>query len=359
MGWFILQGNDPSCSETSTVSCDDLELPTGYTELTPDDLAGLAPVGQSNEYVLRFEQKRQFYRKLKENPALTSWNTDVGNFYSTSQSNIVGAIHEVDEAWRNLSKASATVSTSYEALLGQLDDLNEAVADVYATYPGASPAEQAEMLEDLREWTTQMLEIEADIRDLSEQELDERSERLDALLTLNNALSDAETWETEEKSINNLFFRYLGGLIDTFTSTQRDQIGTLAEECPQFYGAGVYKARFLREQIEGFSRHYFENHCVGEEERLALSQEDAEGQAFVVLPNPASDRVSVRLPQNYPHVASIEVRSLDGLALSTQKCRVGGREQTIDVSAIQPGVYWLTLRSENAVLLSAKLVIIR
>lgn len=356
MGWFFLFGTDPSCSETSVVTCDDLNLPTGFTELTSEDLVGLTAANYENEEALRFEQKRQLYRKLEENPALINWSTDVTNFYNASQSNSVGATYEVDEAWRNLFTASSTVGASYATLLGQLDDLNEEVADIYAAYPGATSTEQAAMLEDLRDLTTQMLEIEEDVADLSEQEQDDYDERLDDLLVLNNALSVNGLWETAEKGINDLFFRYCGGLIDTFTSTQQDQIVTLADECPQFYGAGVYKARFLREQIEGVSRHYFENHCVGEER--SDKQQIAE-QDFDILPNPASDKVLVRLPKNFSQGASISVQSLDGRAVLIRDCAAGVREQTLDLTNTQPGVYWLTLHAENAASLSTKLVIIR
>lgn len=356
MGWFILQGTDPSCFETSTVSCDDLNLPTSFTELTPGDLAGLTPVNYSNEYALRFEQKRQLYRKLKENPALVSWNTDVTNFYNASQSNSVGAMYEVDEAWRNLFTASSSVSASYETLMSQWDDLNEDVADIYAAYPNATPAEQAAMLEDLRDLTTQMLEIEEDISDLSDQEQGDYDERLNDLLTLNNALNTSEIWETEEKNINDLFFRYCTGLIETFTPSQQNQIVALAEECPQFYGAGVYKARFLREQTEGFSRHYFENHCVGEERSDKIQGGE---QSFDILPNPASDRVLVRLPKDFLQGSSITVQNLEGRSVLVRNCPAGSREQILDLFDAQPGIYWLTVKAENATPLTAKLVIIR
>jgi hypothetical protein len=320
------------------------------------ELDALTPPNYDNEEALRFEQKRQLYRKLKENPALVSWSTDVTNFYNASQGNSVGAMYEVDEAWRNLFRASATLSASYETLMGQWDDLNEEVADIYAAYPNATPAEQAAMLEELRDLTTQMLEIEADISGLSEHEQGEYDERMDDLLALNNALSVTDAWETEEKNINDLFFRYCGGLVETFTSAQQSQITALSDECPQFYGAGVYKARFLREQIEGVSRHYFENHCVGEER--SDKQQIAE-QDFAILPNPASDKVLVRLPKNFSQGASIAVQSLDGRTVFTRDCPAGAREQTLDLRDTQPGVYWLTLRAENTAALSAKLVIIR
>jgi hypothetical protein len=351
-----LLGTDPSCAETSTVSCDDLNLPTSFSVLDIRELDALTPPNYDNEEALRFEQKRQLYRKLKENPALVSWSTEVTNFYNASQSNSVGAMYEVDESWRTLFTASASLSESYETLMGQWDDLNEEVADIYAAYPTATPAEQAAMLEDLRDLTTQMLEIEADISALSEQEQDECDERLDDLLALNSALSVTELWETEEKSINDLFFRYCGGLIETFTSAQQSQIAALSDECPQYYGAGVYKARFLREQIEGYSRHYFENHCVGEER--SDKQQIAE-QDFDILPNPTSDKVLVRLPKNFSLGASITVQSLDGRTVLTRDCLAGAREQMLNLTNARPGVYWLTLCAENTAPLTAKLVILR
>lgn len=357
IGWFFLFGTDPSCAETSTITCDDLDLPTGFTELTPDDLAGLSAANYDNEDVLRFEQKRQLYRKLKENPGLVSWNTDVTTFYNASANNFVGAIYGVDDAWRNLFAASASLSASYESLTADLESLEEQVSDIYSAFPGSSSTEQASMLDALHDLTNEIREINEDMATLVEQENDDYGERLADLLALNDALDAVEIWETEEKEMNDLFFRYCGGLIDSFSTAQQSQIAALAEKCPQYYGAGVYKARFLREQTEGASRHYVENHCIGAE-RSDNRQRDLTA-SFAVLPNPASDQVLVRLPEEFSHGSTITMHSLDGRTVFSLHCQEGTLEQILNVQNTQPGVYWLSLSAENTVPLSTKIIIIR
>ncbi len=355
LGWFNLQGNDPSCSKTNTVTCDTLDLPTGFTEINSEDLAGLAPPGYDNEEALRFGQKRQLYRKLKENPALATWNAAVNDFYSASATNSVGAMYAVDEGWRNLYTASAGVSAAYESLSEDLEDVYEAIAGIYEDYPGATSAQQATMLADMRDLTTQILEIEADLRDLTEQEREDYDQRLDDLLALNGAMTTGETWETAEKDVNDLLFRYCTGLIQTFTSGQQSQIVALARECPQFYGAGVYKARYLREQIDTVAYHYFENHCVGAERSNKLQSV----QQVSVVPNPAADRVMVNLSGVDGQSGKITLQSLDGRAVLAHEIATGSSAQTLDVSNLLPGIYWLTVSTENTSPVTTRLVIIR
>lgn len=358
-GWFFLFGTDPSCAEASTITCDDLELPTEYTELTPDDLAALAAANYDNEDALRFVQKRQLYRKLKENPSLTSWDSTVTSFYNASQNNIIGDMYEVDEAWRILFGAAAATNASYTALINDLDDLNEQVADIYANYPGATVSEQEAMLDDLNDAQDQILALEEEIKMLAEDESDEFGQRLDDLLALNAALSTTEVWEEAEKDINDLLFRYSGKLIDSFSSAQQNQIIALAEECPQYYGAGVYKARFLREQFEGTSRRYVESNCMGEERSDASVPKIEGSSSIAVQPNPASERVLVTLPVGFPDGGMIEIRNLQGTVIASHRFTEGIFGQTLDVSRIPSGIFWLTVKSEGWETLFAKLAITR
>ena len=356
-GWFILQGTDPSCSATTILPCDTLNLPASFTGITWEDYIGLSSVNAGNEYALRFEQKRQLYRKLKENPTLATWDSTISSFYNTSSNNIIGGLYEVDEAWRNLYTASASLRQSYEPLAEQLSDLNEEVTDILAEYPNASSGEQADMLAQLNDLADEIDEVQADLNDLSGQTQSEYDDRLDDLLTLNDNLNATEDWEVAEKDINDLFFRYCGGLIQTFTTQEQGRIETLAEACPQYYGAGVYKARYLQQEIAGTERNYFENQCVPEERNdNRVRNEDS----FSILPNPAFDRVLVRLPGQFSQIGgSIALRSIDGRALFTRECPAGIREYTLDLAKIQPGVYWLYANAGYPEPFTAKVVIIR
>ena len=73
-----------------------------------------------------------------------------------STTNSVGAMYAVDEAWRSLYAASAGVSAAYESLSEDLEDVYEAIAGIYEDYPGATSAQQATMLADMRDLTTAM-----------------------------------------------------------------------------------------------------------------------------------------------------------------------------------------------------------
>ncbi|MBV6443637.1 MAG: hypothetical protein EPGJADBJ_05420 [Saprospiraceae bacterium] len=350
--WFFLFGTDPSCTESS-FSCPDITPKGGITELTTSDLAALSAVGEENEYVLRFQQKRQLYRKLVENPSLVNWNQSVNNFYTAAQSNTVGAFDALDEAFHRLYSLSPSLEQTYNPLARQLDSLGAELDAIHAQYPLSTPEVQETLLEQAHELADQIVDLQNQVNALLPSVENEMQTRLTQLLIQNSDIEATEVWEINEKNINALYFRHHGGLIDTFTGEQKNFIRTLALSCPQYEGVGVYKARRLYELFAETTPVYHEHHCKPSEER---SQTALTVGQLMVMPNPADEQILVQFGQLLPVGSKLVFSDVTGKAIFNRE--VGGMSEiSLDVSGLHSGIYLIAIRPSGLVPLSIKAVI--
>lgn len=351
--WFFLTGTDPSCTQTS-FNCPDITPPEEFADLTDADLAALDSVLAENEYVLRFQQKRQLYRKLKENPDLADWNQQVAGFYAAAQGDIVGAFDSLDQAFEQLNNLSPSLESSYNTLAHQIDSLSSVLYTLHAQYPTATPGQQQTLMEQERDLDEVIGGLQDDLNDLLPSMESELETRVTQLLAQNDALNATEDWEINEKNINDLYFRHYAGLIDTFTASEKSDIETLALACPQYEGVGVYKARRLYELFADTVPAYDEHHCQAAEERTR--QQRAVAGAFTVTPNPADGRMTVQFGKVLPEGSRLVVSDMTG-GIVIVKHVDGISETTLDAADIPPGIYLISVHAGEIVLKTAKAVI--
>lgn len=359
-GWFFFGGNDPSCTGQSYPCVATLPQDTIVTELTDDDLVALSEPEYDNEYVLRFEQQRLLYRKLKEFPGLIEWNEDVSDFYYHADTSAVGAFDAIDEGFRSLFGLSAGLSQQFDELLTNVDSLSALVDLIYAQYPVASPSQQVELREDLQKLTDQMVAYLYELDTLTAQGHIEIQDNLTQLLEENNALNVEETWEYNERDINVLFFKFYGGMTDSFTNSEKEDIVALANTCPQFEGAGVYKARLLRSTFTDSTYFgYYENHCVPNEFKISQNQSIYPPEnAFSVYPNPASDIINIQIYETVARKNKIVITDVAGHVIRSANID-SPTAVKLDVSSMPRGIYFITLYSELLSPVSVKMIVSR
>lgn len=357
-GWFFFGGDDPSCTGQSypCIATQD----TIVTELTDDDLVALSEPEYDNEYVLRFEQQRLLYRKLKEFPGLIEWNQDVSDFYNHADTSAVGAFDVISEGFRKCFDLSGGLSQQFDAIENDIDSLSALIDSIYAQYPAASPSQKAALIEDLRTIADHILTHLYELDTLSIEGNDEVQENISQLLEENSALNTTETWEHNEKDINVLFFKFYGGLIDTFAHAEKEEIIALSNTCPQFEGAGVYKARLLRSTfIDSTFSGYYENHCIPNESKTTSYHSAYQlDNAFFVYPNPASDVINIRFNGPVVRKNKIVITDFTGQSVRTIDMDLPMLTE-LNISGLSQGIYFVTLYSESLPPVSARLIIAR
>ncbi|MBK8193641.1 MAG: T9SS type A sorting domain-containing protein [Lewinellaceae bacterium] len=350
--WFFLTGTDPSCTQTS-FNCPNIIPPNEFTELTEADLVALDTTGKENEHVLRFQQKRQLYRKLKENPDLIEWSQQVEDFYAAAQNGIVGAFDSLDQAYEQLHELSPSLESSFTVLIQQIDSLAGVLSSLHAQYPTATPGQQQTLLEQERALNEAIGVLQDDLNNLQPSVESEFDGRVTQLLAQNDTLDTAEVWEVNEKNINDLYFRHYTGLIDTFSAGEKGDIETLALACPQYEGIGVYKARQLYEMFADSIPSYDEHDCQAAEERAIWRPAN---EPLTVAPNPADEYLAVRFGKLLPEGSRLAITDITGGNVMDRRID-GASEITLNVASIPQGIYLISIHTPESALKIIKVVI--
>ncbi len=271
----------------------------------------------------------------------------------------MGAFDSLDQQFQGLGALSFGLNDLYSDVMVYLDSLTALAEDIQEAYPGATTNEKADLREDMADLGEEITDVLYGLDTLHDQAAVEFQEDLIRLLAANDSLQTVETWETNEKEINVLMFKYFGKLIDTFTNAEKQQIIELAEACPQYEGAGVYKARLLRGTfIDSTFAGYDESPCVPAGFKVSKVNSPVSVSGLSVIPNPASDRVLIRLGQTATLDDQIVLRDLTGrILLSTAVTHIS--EINLPLTGIPSGLYLLSRQSAKMAPVSVKLVISR
>ncbi|MBK8967164.1 MAG: T9SS type A sorting domain-containing protein [Lewinellaceae bacterium] len=359
-GWFFLSGTDPYCGQQG-FNCSDFIPSTTTTEFTNSDTLALTEVGAENEYVLRFEQQRQLYRKLKEFPELITASEGMSDFYDVADGGIIGAFDAVDQQFLNLSVFPDTLKAAFDSYFQYLDSLSTEVEQIKDAYPLASPSEKSLLLDTLGNITDEIAYALEDLDSLYALAENQYSANVAQLLEDNDALSATQTWELNEQEINVLFFKFLAGVIDTFTNTEKAYIISLAEECPQFEGAGVYKARLLRGHlVDSTFIGYNESQCLQTEEGRPTSSwnNDSKHGQIRVYPNPATDKIWIQFSNTPDKESLLILRDHTGRNILSKKIEYGS-ETSLNIAGIPSGIYMLSWYSNDSLSGAEKVIISR
>lgn len=358
-GWFTLAGTDPYCGQQG-FDCTDFIPSTTTSELTNSDSLALTEVGADNEYVLRFEQQRQLYRKLKEDPELIGSYGDFKDFYDNADAGIIGAFDALDQQFFNLSVLPDSLKEAFYAYSQYLDSLSTEMDVIKEAYPLASPSGKILLRDTLRYLADEIEDALVELDSLYAMAESQYWANVSQLLEDNEALSTEQVWEINEQEINVLFFKFFTGVIDTFTNTEKAYIIGLAEACPQFEGAGVYKARLLRGHlVDSTFNGYNESQCLPEESRPTSTwHNDSEQAQIRVYPNPATDEIWIQFSGTSDKEGLIILRDYTGRNILTKKIKYSS-ETSLNIEGVPSGIYMLSWFSNDSLSGSEKVIIFR
>ena len=88
-----------------------------------------------------------------------------------------------------------------------------------------------------------------------------------------------------------------------------------------------------------------------------LSVDEFENGSFVVYPNPASDLVTISLKDTYNSISTISVYDVLGKMIIQKMVTESISSETIDLSSVNPGIYFIDVQTENNVKVVKKLLV--
>lgn len=188
-----------------------------------------------------------------------------------------------------------------------------------------------------------------------------------------------EDWIVNERTINELYLKYLEGGLDTLDSDDSTFIAAIALSCPYVSGpSATYKARTLYSlyvPAVAYDDIYICNSQgvykgvssgIYDEEIAFLSAQKPQAEApglgrvtadgyFKVFPNPTSREITIE----YSKAGTLVINDALGGTVYSTNLPKGKRKITIDLLRLTPGVYTYKHMAEGVQLEVGKLVITR
>lgn len=191
--------------------------------------------------------------------------------------------------------------------------------------------------------------------------------------TINNILAEAELKndyvvngelpEINAALINEIEINFLetGGNIEVLQNNYSG-IYSIASQCPYSGGGAVERARSLISFINDSVVYNDDFVCLQNGVyRFAKDSIDAkELNKIIVQPNPANDKVKIKLEGNVGEgICKIIIRNSVGEIVLNAEMNCNERQKLIDVSFLAQGVYSINVNANNVIQITEKLVIIR
>lgn len=173
-----------------------------------------------------------------------------------------------------------------------------------------------------------------------------------------NVISEGQT-EENDKFMNEIDIEYqtggLSAIINSFNG-----IENIARQCPHVGGKAVYKARgymyFINDSIiydDAFV-------CSQAGFRKAATEKTKEvKESIKIVPNPASDKVTVELTGIDDGICKVQIRNVLNEVVYDSEFNCSDKNYLIHANNLSGGVYSITVNAANKKRLISKLTIVR
>ncbi len=296
---------------------------------------------------MRWEAQKDWYEKVSNDPALlaahTEWQPLKDSLATTAIADIVSLKTDAANSLKvadaiSLQKESLaqSLSTITANITAAIDNGDEAVAEVWKQQYDAT----ATALAVLDSTTDQQIKNAAD-----------------NLAVLNTTMQAVELQEVNQKAVNNLYFRHFAKGEAATRSNEISLLQYIAAQCPYTGGTAVFEARGLLALL-GLDQYYADaNICMAQGVNLrkkSPKKVSVNLDRFVLLtPNPASSTVVL---SSSTDVVGDYYTVIDLTGKIVLRDKVSATQQTIDISGLHAGLYYLKVAGIDA---PTKLIVIK
>ena len=179
----------------------------------------------------------------------------------------------------------------------------------------------------------------------------------DGIISQNAAVTTSLIFETNKKTVNDIYLNTVAKGIIEFTPSQLTDIESIAFQCPLTGGSAVYEARsLLMLQMDTI---YDDNLLCAGAQSMRRNDETASvaKSGFHLYPNPAKDQVTLLMP-NEVLAGKVVLINAQGALVSELKLKEKSRTAVINTGQLVEGIYLLNVFDGNRKVHSEKLVIV-
>jgi len=168
-------------------------------------------------------------------------------------------------------------------------------------------------------------------------------------LNINNSINDNINWESNQKTFNEIYIRFLNG--DTIAYNDSLILENIAYSNAIDGGNGVFAARaFLNLDIEDTPSGTLRSQLFEEE----ITEETT--QSFDIFPNPSTGIVQISLEDESLNYSAL-VKDITGKIIINEKGIIGNHK--LDLSGLKEGIYFIELITSFKKIQLEKLVLIK
>jgi hypothetical protein len=174
-----------------------------------------------------------------------------------------------------------------------------------------------------------------------------------SIATQVNALTATNIGESNLKSVFNAYLQSIP-VSAAWDNNTRQQVKSIAEQCPSEGGIGVYTARALYQILVGYDLNI--TTCSGEERNdVETSGMDDNIRVF---PNPTNGIVNVTLPEKYTNQNAVFiVHSSVGKQVLETEYKISNAPVRLDLSKQPKGAYFIMIRINGVDIKTVPIVI--
>jgi len=299
--------------------------------------------------------RRRLYERLtgEDNPYTN--DSHFQRFLLDAQSNGIAAYADMQQGIRQLFQVSATDRNLLDAWDAQLATLADTFAGMERRRALDTLAFADSLaLENLRSQTLDtIIHIQAQRSQKLANLQAARSLGATALLSQNNALGGAASYQLNEKAVNDVLLRTVAMGLDSFSAAQQQTLSDIAEQCPLADGEAVLRARALRSLYHTAPVVY--NDICNEDRERKLQKSDTMLRLF---PNPANNLIYLSYELHSPE-ARFELLNSLGQVLRSLTLTASEGAVPVSLGDLPVGMYFYRLLEKDSELQSGTLIIQR
>ncbi len=350
-GWFV--GNEDNDFECSSYGCQPV-VPSGTDPrfedeiIALDDKIGTEYVDPSNYFADRF-----LFERLQQNPQLLIDNPILQVFYDQK---ILGTIGDFSEVNQEISEA-----VKWESVYDQMFHMNlniiESAMDsleiidslLFNGYLGGSSVNGLNYkIEAALQNNDAILPIIEQIQ----------TYRIENTIDENRDIPLNEEYEYNEYFVNDIYLNTVASGEYQFTDEQKEELLLIAEQCPYSGGPAVYNARSLYHLVDPTADWDDDALCLyyGIQPRLKNPNQNLNQTLF---PNPTTGKITVGYQLNEDEKGVFEVYSTFGQVLFRVNLKIDQENQVLDLSTLNPALYYYRIVINDEVTNQGTLSIIK
>ena len=173
----------------------------------------------------------------------------------------------------------------------------------------------------------------------------------------NNSINPSNEFETKVQWMTRLRLSYIQHGVDSFASADTAMISYLAHACPSDEGTAAEIGAYLYQTA--IAPENFEGQTLCGVSGNTLRKTRRENTAYRLYPNPANTQIFVEALSGaqLEGQGRISISNMIGQQVFNQHLALDSQPTSIDISAVQSGVYYYQLHSAKGIVQSGKLII--